>query len=127
VDLDTEGIYQKNKGNLRRMEYGCARTAQNWSVMIRCVSGHKTEAIVRRCNIVDERDLIDAAKKIESVSLSYSLVKGVESGEQTNSRSGGTGRRSRRKICRGSPCGFVYIDPLETCRYVEETAIFAAF
>jgi integrase len=47
------------------------------------ISGHKTEAVFRRYNIVDDRDLIDAAKKIESAQLSYSLVKETETEENT--------------------------------------------
>jgi integrase len=39
------------------------------------ISGHRTRNIFDRYNISSERDLIEAAKKIESSQLSYSLVK----------------------------------------------------
>ena len=39
------------------------------------ISGHKAASIFRRYDIVDECDLIEAAKKIESSQLSYRQAK----------------------------------------------------
>lgn len=50
------------------------------------ISPHKTASVFRRYDIVDARDLADAAKKIESVALSYGLVKNGES-EQVDENS----------------------------------------
>ena len=50
------------------------------------ISGHKTASVFRRYDIVDARDLADAAKKIESVALNYGLVKNGES-EQVDENS----------------------------------------
>jgi integrase len=47
------------------------------------ISGHKTASVFRRYDIVDARDLADAAKKIESAALSYSLVAAEEKAKET--------------------------------------------
>jgi len=47
------------------------------------ISGHKTRSVFDRHNVTSERDLIDAAQKIESVSLSYSKARVAEGEEQT--------------------------------------------
>ena len=46
------------------------------------ISGHKTASVFRRYDIVDARDLADAAQKIESAQLSYSLVIAEEKQEE---------------------------------------------
>jgi integrase len=47
------------------------------------ISGHKTASVFRRYDIVDARDLADAAKKIESAALSYTLVAAEEKAKET--------------------------------------------
>ena len=44
------------------------------------ISGHKTRAVFDRYNIVSERDLADAAKKLE---LSYRQAKVAETQQET--------------------------------------------
>jgi hypothetical protein len=46
------------------------------------ISGHKTASVFRRYDIVDAGDLADAAQKIESAQLSYSLVIAEEKQEE---------------------------------------------
>jgi integrase len=50
------------------------------------ISGHKTRNIFDRYNITSERDLCDAAQKIESASVSYSLVKVAENQQETEKK-----------------------------------------
>jgi hypothetical protein len=47
------------------------------------ISGHKTGSGFRRYDIVDRRDLADAAKKIESAAVSYRKVIAEEKQEKT--------------------------------------------
>jgi len=49
------------------------------------ISGHKTRSVFHRYNVTSERDLVKAAQKIESVSLSYRQIKVTESEENTKS------------------------------------------
>jgi len=49
------------------------------------ISGHKTASVFRRYDIVDARDLADAARKIESGAVSHSSVIAEESAEKTES------------------------------------------
>ena len=39
------------------------------------ISGHETDSVFRRYDIVDLRDLADATKKLESAALSYRQAK----------------------------------------------------
>src|SRR5215470_1940931 len=93
------------------------------------VSGHKTDAIFSRYNIVSEADLRDAVRKIEQgakaqIHSSFTVAQGCSNSEEAaesaealvnervrrTSRSGGTGRRAGLKIqWYLVPCGF---DPL---------------
>ena len=99
------------------------------------ISGHKTDAIFDRYNIVSPADIQDAARKIEEgakaanvIPTSFQLAPnqgneelqenlqetttGVHNQEVAKlSRSGGTGRRSRLKICRGSLPVWVRLPP----------------
>ena len=47
------------------------------------ITGHKTRAVFDRYNITSERDLADAARKIESSQLSYRQAKVAENAEET--------------------------------------------
>ena len=47
------------------------------------IRGHKTASVFRRYEIVDARDLADAAKKIESAAISYRKVIAEEMAEET--------------------------------------------
>jgi len=47
------------------------------------ITGHKTRAVFDRYNITSERDLADAARKIESSQLSYIQAKVAENPEET--------------------------------------------
>ncbi len=49
------------------------------------ISGHRTRAVFDRYDICSERDLVEAAKKIESSTLGHSLVIAEESDEKTES------------------------------------------
>ena len=49
------------------------------------IERHKTRSVFDRYNVTSERDLVEAAQKIESVSLSYRQAKVAESEENIKS------------------------------------------